>query len=98
MNSTSFDKYLYAEGFIKKIAPGTTVVPSKQANRRQQVIQPAKTAKDNSRRFQKTPRQSLSQTATKVGRSAQALGRPACYGVCLPSVASYAFSRSTPLI
>ena len=54
MNSMSFGKYLYAEGFIQKIALGTTIIHSKQANRRQQVIQPAKTAKDNSdnsRRF-----------------------------------------------
>ena len=94
----SFGKYLYAGGFIQKIAPGTTVIHSKQVNQRQQVIQPAKTTKDNSRRFQKTPPRSLGQTATKVGWSAQALGRPACSRVCLPSIASYAFPRSTLLI
>ena len=51
MNSMSFDKYLYVGGFIQKTAPGTTVIHSKQANRRQQVIQPAEIAKDNSKRF-----------------------------------------------
>ena len=51
MNSMSFGKYLYARGFIQKIALGTTIIHSKQANQRQQVIQPTKTMKDNSRRF-----------------------------------------------
>ena len=50
MNSTSVGEYVTVGGFNQKIAPGTTVIHSKQANRRQQVIQPAKTAKDNSRR------------------------------------------------
>ena len=50
MNSTSFGKYLYAGGFIQKIAPGITIIHSKQANQRQQVIQPAKSVKGDSRR------------------------------------------------
>ena len=56
MNSTSFGDFMTVGGYIQKKAPGTTIIHSKQANRRQQVIQPAKTVKDNSRRFQKTPR------------------------------------------
>jgi hypothetical protein len=51
MNSTSFGDFMTTGGFIQKTAPGTTVIYSKQANRRQQVIQLATTAKDNSRRF-----------------------------------------------
>ena len=74
MNSTRFGKYLYAGGFIQKIAPGTTIIHSKQENRRQQVIQPAKTMKDNSRRFQKTPHRSLGQTAAKVGQLVKPIG------------------------
>ena len=81
----SYGKYLYEGGFIQKIAPGTTVILSKQANRRQKVIQPAKITKDNSRSFQKTPRRSLGQTATKTGprpagllQSLFALHRPVC--------------------
>ena len=70
MNSTSFGEYVTVGGFIQKTTPGTTVIHSKQANRRQQVIQPAKTAKDNSRKFQRTPRRSLGQMATIVGRPA----------------------------
>ena len=85
MNSMSFGKYLYARGFIQKIALGTTVIHSKQANRRQQVIQPTKTVKDNSRRFKKTPCRSLGQTATKVGW-------PACHGAHSPSAASYSYN------
>ena len=49
MNSTSFGEYVNAGGFIQKIGPGTTVIHSKQANRHQQVIQPTKPAKVNSR-------------------------------------------------
>ena len=56
MNSMSFGDFMTVGGFIQKTVPGTTIIHSKQANRRQQVIQPAKTAKDNSRRFQKAPR------------------------------------------
>ena len=70
MNYMNFGKYLHAEGFIQKTAPETTVIYSKQASRRQQVIQPAKTAKDNSKRFQKIPRRNLGQMATIVGRPA----------------------------
>ena len=47
----SFGEYVTTEEFIHKTAPETTVIHSKQANRRQQVIQPAKTTKDNSRQF-----------------------------------------------
>ena len=47
----SFGEYVIVGGFIQKIAPGTTVIHSKQENQQQQVIQPTKTAKDNSRRF-----------------------------------------------
>ena len=49
MNSTSFSEYVNVGGFIQKIAPRTTVIHSKWANRHQQVIQPAKPMKDNSR-------------------------------------------------
>ena len=49
MNSMSFGKYLHAGGFIQKIAPRTTIIHSKQANRRQQVTQPMKPVKDDSR-------------------------------------------------
>ena len=83
----SFDKYLYVGGFIQKTASGTTVIHSKQANRRQQVIQPVKTTKDNSRRFQKTPRRSLGQTVMKVGWPAQPIGRPACHRARSPFAA-----------
>ena len=93
----SFGKYLYARGFIQKTALGTTVIHSKQANRRQ-VIQPTKTVKDNSRRFQKTPRRSLGQKATIVGRLAHSGGRLACHRAHSPLAISYAFLRSTLLI
>ena len=91
MNSTSFGKYLYAGGFIQKTALGTTIIHSKQANRRQQVIQRTKTTKDNSRRLQNTPRRSLGQTAMKVGWSDQPIGRPAHHGARSPSATSYFF-------
>ena len=65
----SFSDFMTTGGFIQKTATETTFIHSKQANRLQ-VIQPAKTTKDNSRRFQKTPRQSLGQMATIVGRQA----------------------------
>ena len=67
MSSTSFGEYVTAGEFIQKTAHGTTVIHSKQANRRQQVIQLAKTVKDNSKRFEKTPHRSLGQMATILG-------------------------------
>ena len=73
----SFGKYMYVGGFIQKIALRTTIIHSKQANRRQQVIQPTKIEKDNSKRFQKTPHRSLGLTATKVGWPTEPKGRPA---------------------
>jgi hypothetical protein len=88
MNSMSFGEYLYVGGFMqKKNSLRTTVIYSKQANSRQQVIQLMKTLKDNSRRLQKTPRRSMCQLGTIVGRWAHS-----------PSAASYSFLRSTPLI
>ena len=50
MNSTSFGDFMTAGGFIQKTALVTTVIHSKQANRRQQVTQPMKPVKDDSRR------------------------------------------------
>jgi hypothetical protein len=66
----SSGEYVTARGFMYKIAPRTTVIHSKQANRRQQVIQLAEIAKDNFRRFQRTPYRSLGQMATIVGQLA----------------------------
>ena len=68
MNSMSFGEYVTAGAFIQKTTLGTTIIHPKQANRRQQVIQHAKTTKDNSRRFQKAPHRSLGQKATIVGQ------------------------------
>jgi hypothetical protein len=62
----SFSDFMTLGEFIQKIAPETTIIHSKQTNQQQQVIQPVKTTKDNSRRFHKTPYQSLGQMATKV--------------------------------
>ena len=98
MNSMSFGDFMTVGGFIQKTVPGTTIIHSKQANRRQQVIQPVKTMKDNSRRFQKTPHRSFGQTAMKVSRSSQPIGWPAYHEARSPSAASYLFLRSTPLI
>ena len=75
MDSTCLGTYLYAGGFIQNTAPGTTIIYSKQANRWQQVIQPTKTMKDNSRRFQRTPCRSLGQNSHNSGPDGP-LGRP----------------------
>ena len=70
MNSTSFDEYVTAGGCIQKTAPGTTVIHSKQANRQQQVIQPAKPMKDDSRRSPSLATRRRSPPGTIVGRLA----------------------------
>jgi hypothetical protein len=72
----SFGDFMIVGGFIKKIAPETTITHSKQANRWQLVIQPMKTMKDNSSRLQKTPCRSLGQMATL--RSSFTLRRLVC--------------------
>jgi len=78
--------------------PEITVIHSKRANRRQQVIQLVKTAKGNSIRSQGPTAKGGGPTAMKVGRPAQPLDRPAHSGARSVSAASYAFLRSTPLI
>jgi hypothetical protein len=89
INSTSFGESMFSAGFIQKTIKGDLFV------KRDYGIPPQKIVWKDSRRHQKMHHRSLGQTATKVGRLAQALGRPACFGVRLPSAVSYTFLRST---
>ena len=68
MNSIGFVEYLYAGRFIQKTAPETTVIQSKQASRRQQVSQLAKTAKGNLIRSQGPTTRGGGPIAMKVGQ------------------------------
>ena len=70
MNSMSFGDFMTAGGFIQKIAPGTTVIHFKQANRQQQVSQPAKPVKDDSSWSPSLTTRRRSPPGTIVGRLA----------------------------
>ena len=67
MNSTSFGDFMTAGGFIQKIAPRTTVIHSKQANRQQQVILPETPMKVDLRRTPSLATRRRSPPSTIVG-------------------------------
>ena len=71
MNSMSFGDFMTAGGFIQKIAPRTTVIHTKQANKRQQMTQLAKPMKDDSRRSPSLTTRRRSPPSSIVGLLAQ---------------------------